>query len=315
VVGEGVETAVAHTVAVLVVACPCALALSQPLAAAAGLGAAARRGLLFRNADALLQVADVDVIALDKTGTVTAGQLTVVDADDATLRIAADSSATARTRSRGPSSTRRRRGAFRCRAARRCTRRRASASRGAWTAALDAARGWAHRVLLDGEYGERHVLRWATWCVGDAAATVAALRRDGVELALLTGDHADVAQRIAGLTGLDIVVSRIDPQGRPHGCSGMRDSGKRVLFAGTGSTTGRRWRAPSGHRDGHGAASSVLVADGVIAEPALRPLLGARRAARACHKAIRFNHAGRSATTCWHLGGGARVRQPLVCAC
>jgi Cu+-exporting ATPase len=82
----GLDSAIAHTVAVLVVACPCALALSQPLAAAAGLGATARRGLLFRSADPLLALADVDVVALDKTGTVTGGEPRVISADDATLR-------------------------------------------------------------------------------------------------------------------------------------------------------------------------------------------------------------------------------------
>ncbi|UCD24262.1 MAG: heavy metal translocating P-type ATPase metal-binding domain-containing protein, partial [Gemmatimonadota bacterium] len=85
----GLNPAVTRAVAVLVVACPCALALSRPLAAAAGLGAAARRGLLFRSADALLDMNDVDIVALDKTGTVTKGALTVLRAEDDTLRIAA----------------------------------------------------------------------------------------------------------------------------------------------------------------------------------------------------------------------------------
>ncbi len=84
----GLEKAILTAVAVLVVACPCALALSRPLAAAAGLGAAARRGLLFRSGDALLEMETVDLVALDKTGTVTAGDLEVVEATDEALRIA-----------------------------------------------------------------------------------------------------------------------------------------------------------------------------------------------------------------------------------
>ena len=86
---KGGDVAIARTVAVLVVACPCALALAQPLAAAAGLGAAARRGLLLRSSDALLRLGRVNVAGLDKTGTVTAGAITVVEASDAALRIAA----------------------------------------------------------------------------------------------------------------------------------------------------------------------------------------------------------------------------------
>ena len=87
VVGAG--QALSITVAVLIVACPCALALSRPLTAAAGLGAAARRGLLFRSPDALLASADVDLVALDKTGTLTEGGEVVAHASDEHLRIAA----------------------------------------------------------------------------------------------------------------------------------------------------------------------------------------------------------------------------------
>ncbi len=85
----GAAAAVAPTVAVLVVACPCALALAQPLAIASGLGAAARRGVLLRSGDALLRLAEIDTVFLDKTGTVTAGEPVVCDADDAILRLAA----------------------------------------------------------------------------------------------------------------------------------------------------------------------------------------------------------------------------------
>lgn len=68
---------------------PRALALAHPLAAAAGLASAARRGLLLRSSDALLRLSDVTVAGLDKTGTITAGTITVTEASDATLRVAA----------------------------------------------------------------------------------------------------------------------------------------------------------------------------------------------------------------------------------
>jgi len=76
--GSGAEPAVLRAVAVLVIACPCALGLATPAALVAGMGAAARAGVLIRDADALEQAARVRVVAFDKTGTLTAGRPRVV---------------------------------------------------------------------------------------------------------------------------------------------------------------------------------------------------------------------------------------------
>jgi Cu+-exporting ATPase len=63
-----------HAVAVLVIACPCAMGLATPTAIVVGVGRAAGRGVIFRDAAALEAVARVDVVAFDKTGTMTAGR-------------------------------------------------------------------------------------------------------------------------------------------------------------------------------------------------------------------------------------------------
>lgn len=80
--GQGVTAAFTAGVAVLIIACPCALGLATPMALLAGTGRGARLGIVIKGARSLERARDIDVVAMDKTGTLTTGQMAVTQVWD-----------------------------------------------------------------------------------------------------------------------------------------------------------------------------------------------------------------------------------------
>jgi len=288
---QGAGAAISRTVAVLVVACPCALALAQPLSAAAGLGAAARRGLLLRSGDALLRLGRVEVAGLDKTGTLTGGAVVVTDAGDAALRIAAGLE-----RYSGHPIAR----AITTEAARRgiplpaATEVRETPGAGI-TGVIDGVR-WELRSggpgVVELTTGRRPTLV-ADILLGDAIRpdtreVMTEIAELGLDITLLTGDHEDVGRKIAGQAGIGTVAAQVSPADKAEWIRARQARGREVLFVGDGLNDGPALAAADvGIAMAEGAASSVLVADGIISTGSLRPVVAGIHAARAAERAIR----------------------------
>ena len=313
---KGGDVAIARTVAVLVVACPCALALAQPLAAAAGLGAAARRGLLLRSSDALLRLGRVNVAGLDKTGTVTAGAITVVEASDAALRIAAGLERySGHPIARAITAEATRRGIPLPQA------ERVEETPGAGIRGIVDGVTWEIRSAGAGMValtapGLIQIIRLDDAVRPEARTAVATLKRLGLRTTLLTGDHLDVARRIAEQAEVDEVAARVDPQAKARWIRRQQEAGYRVLFVGDGLNDGPALAAADlGIAMATGSASSILVADGIVSTSSLAPVAAGIRAGRAAELMIRRGQRASIVYNVLAVGAAvAGVVNPLVAA-
>ncbi|BBU61985.1 copper-translocating P-type ATPase [Methylosinus sp. C49] len=259
-----VSYALVAAVAVLIIACPCAMGLATPAAIMTGTGRAAELGILFRKGEALQSLRDVTLIAFDKTGTLTRGKPELTDleatpdvsADDA-LRLAASVEArsehpiagalVAAAKARGLSiveaqdfSATPGMGVEAVAEGRKIA---VGAARFMTALGLDirafdttAARLSAEGktplyVAIDGKLA-------AILCVADAleetsVAAVAALHAQGVATAMITGDDERTARAIAEKLGIDEVIAGVLPEGKVAALQRLRD-GRRIAFVGDG---------------------------------------------------------------------------------
>lgn len=262
---DGSRSAFYRTMTLLVVASPCALVLSIPSAILAALAWAARRGILFRGGAAVECLADVDVVALDKTGTLTTGEMQVESIESsppgreteiATLaysmeRLSTHPLARAVTLhgkqqklpqkevSQLESST-----GLGLKGL--VEGRTAFLGRREWIRSLASdpdAIAWMEKLPMP-EPGSSEMVVWTQGLTGrilvrdtvrpQAAALISRLRKDGLRTLLLTGDRAGTADALKAQLELDEVRAGLKPEDKVRAIEQLRDEGHLVAMIGDG---------------------------------------------------------------------------------
>lgn len=253
-------------VAVLVIACPCALGLATPVALLVGTGRAAQMGIIISGPDAIESSSRISTVVLDKTGTITSGQMSVIDvyldAQDQTeslLRIASLESASEHPIAKAivthvsysidrplPQATE-----FTSVAGQGVTgvvegetivvgtmewmnahqlqflpEQRDAITRARTTGATTVFAGWSGQVQA--------IITVADTIKEDSAQAVSRLRDLGMEVLLLTGDHEQTAQSIAAHVGISQVIAGASPERKVQVITNLQAEGKRVAMVGDG---------------------------------------------------------------------------------
>ena len=262
-IGQPLLFAMTLMITIFIIACPDALVLATPMAVMVGTDLGAVNGILFKNAAALEGATKLDVIVFDKTGTLTVGRPEVVDvvtAKGVTVETVLAKAASVEQGSDHPLAQ--------------AIGRRAQGLAVPAQKGFENIEGMGVRAAIDGEavfLGNRrlmdtqkldlgalaadaqrlqgasrtvvHVAR-AGKVIGliavadaprpTAAATVAKLRERGVQVAMLTGDNAGTAQRIARELGIDIVLADVLPGQKAGKVKELQAQGKKVGMVGDG---------------------------------------------------------------------------------
>ena len=319
--GMGIRFCLSIGIAVLVISCPCALGLATPVAITVATGKAAERGILIKSAASLELLGQVDTVVLDKTGTVTAGTPQVTDVlcvPGVTEEELLCAAASLEKPSGHPLAD-----AIVQEAARRsiplCAvsdfnavpgggvqavldgktlyagNDRYMTLIGAGTAALRAA---AEMLAAAGKtplyFAEEQqllgVVAVADVVKPDSAAAIAALRRSGREVVLLTGDDRRTAEAIARQVGVERVIAQVLPQDKARCVEELQKDGRLVAMVGDGVNDAPALvTADVGLAIGAGTDVAIESADVVLMHNSLMDIVDAAALSRATLRNIRQN--------------------------
>lgn len=265
---RGLELGLINAVAVLIIACPCAMGLATPTSVMVGSGTAARLGILFRNGQSIQELDRIDTVALDKTGTITEGMpklveirvtVDVTEADalrwiatvqsksEHAMARAITDAAQARGISVNPSDVR----SFRSLPglgveAVLTDGRRFNIGSKSYVAssgiAIDSMENLQQQWSHEGKtvfYAAVDGILLGVFAVTDtvkttSAAAIAEMKRDGLQVYMITGDNRMTANAIASQVGIDRVIADTMPAAKADAIAKLKSDGCCVAFVGDG---------------------------------------------------------------------------------
>jgi P-type Cu+ transporter len=315
--------AMIRMVAVLVIACPCALGLATPTAIMAGTGKGAEKGVLFKNSEALERATRLDTIVLDKTGTITMGKPVVADIialdsrvwdDRELLRLAASvergsehplgRAVVAEAQRKGiplvqPESFKASRGAG-VRA--HVDGREVMVGKPAWfeerhlilqeqEAPIRTLQDQGKTVMVIAvDHRVAGLISVADRPKPESKESIAALHRQKLEVIMLTGDNVRSAQAIASEVHVDRVLAEVLPEEKSRNVKALQDSGKRVGMVGDGINDAPALaQADVGMAIGTGTDVAIESGDVILVSGSLAGIPRAIELSRATMRTIKQN--------------------------
>ncbi|MCW2759734.1 MAG: ctpA1 [Nocardioidaceae bacterium] len=307
--GGSAADAFTAAVAVLVIACPCALGLATPTALLVGTGRAAQLGIVIRDANVLEASRRIDTVVLDKTGTLTTGAMTVhevVTLDDDAVRLAgALESVSSHPLARAVTAYAGNEGAVSDAvdepgsgvvgtvdghhvSVRRAPEQGLPVDLA--RAVTDAHTASRTAVLVRVDDEPRAVLAIGDAAKPDSAEAVRRLHALGLRTVMLTGDHEAPARRIADATGIDTVVARVRPEDKLAAVERLRSEGRVVAMVVDGvNDAGALVGADLGVAMGTGSAVAVEAAGVTVVGGSLLGVVDAIELSRRTVRVIRQN--------------------------
>ena len=318
--GESLSFALARGISVLVISCPCALGLATPVAIMVGNGLGAKNGILFKTSEALESAGRVDVVALDKTGTITSGEPKVTDLAPAAGHTAEEllakayaleaksehplaKAVVAEAQARGLKAA----GAADFKAlpgngleavidgkklhgGSGSFIRTLAAVDQALAAQADALAASGKTPLFFEEDGKLlGIIAVADVIKPDSAAAVKQLRNMGIKVVMLTGDNERTAKAIGAEAGVDEVIAGVLPDGKEAVIRRLQQKG-RVAMVGDGiNDAPALTRADTGIAIGAGTDVAIDSADVVLMNSTLSDVAAAVRLSRGTLRNIHEN--------------------------